>query len=423
MLLNISVDIFFMALQFLVWKHLSSKWLGHVSVINTLWLLMTGLSKLRPWELYLPSETTYCYVYLMLLVFNMTSIFLFRRRKRNFKRVYLDVVEKPNYILLGTALFSAVVLAYNVPKFWHMFLVGGFASLRSNYLAGDEGELHVGIFITWFISSLIIAGSILSVIQLLNTRSKKIAFWTLVINFVNVLMYVIITGGRFVFVMFFMAVAIEIWLHNKGNVIAIIKKNKKWLALVLVSFVVVQTVTTERSVNNMGFIGNIYVYFFATINLLDHFISSGVDPHLHELMYGENLIGGFTSPFIVISNKIFGTDFEIPLAVIQSSTSEFIYVSPHFWMNNNCTFLYGALRDFGVMGIVIYAFIWAYFLNWAYTKSHTKQKILGESLYVYSLVVSVLLLIEWMPCRPNILFTAIFIFVFYRINSKSVKLR
>lgn len=416
--MDIIIDISFIIIQFLVWKRLSGKWVNHVSVINLLWLLMTGLSKLRPWGVYLPSETTYSYVYLMLLTFNLTSL-LFKKRRtytnisHNSKRI------KNKYLLLELSLFAAAVLAYNLPKFWHMFLAGGFASLRSNYLAGDEGELHVGIFITWFISSIIMASTVLSIVQILKTNgSKRIAVMVLIVNFVNVLMYVVITGGRFVFVMFLMVLAIELWLHNNGDIGKIIKRYKKLAILLVVCLVVVQTVTAERSINNMGFFGNLYVYFFAPINLLDHYISFGDASHLDKLMYGENLIGGFTTPFIVISNKFFNTNYEIPLAVIQNTTSEFFYVSPQFWMNNNCTFLYGALRDFGVAGIIIYAFVWAYLLNWAFKKSQSRNNILGESLYVYFLMVSVLLLIEWMPCRPNIFFTAIFIYVFHRINTR-----
>jgi len=419
MLLDIIFDILLIVIQFLIWKRISGKWLNHLSVINLLWLSMTGLSKLRPWGLYLPSQTTYAYVYLMLLTFNLTSFILFKKRKDNPRIASNEIKIKDNYLLLETALFSAAILAYNVPKFWHMFLMGGFTSLRSNYLAGDEGELHVGVFITWFVSSLIMSGTVLSIVQILKTRGKKrIAIVTLMVNFANALMYVIITGGRFIFVMFLMAIGIELWLHNKGHIGVLIKKYKSLVILLVISLFVVQSVTAERSLNNMGIIGNLYVYFYATINLFDHFISPGGDAHLHELMYGQNLIGGFTTPFIVISNKYFQTDYEIPLAVIQSSTCEFTYVSPKFWMNNNCTFLYGALRDFGVIGIVIYAFIWAFLLNWAYKMSQGKKYILGESMYVYCLVVSVLLLFEWMPCRPNIVFTAIFIYVFHRISTK-----
>lgn len=423
MLVDIFIDLFLLIIQFLLWKRLSGKWLNHISVINLLWLSMTGLSKLQPWDLYLPSEKTYGYVYLMLVTFNVVSLFIFKKRRYSTNGTN-RISIKPDYIMLGATLFSTAVLAYNIPKFWGMFLVGGFTSLRSNYLAGDDGELHVGVFITWFISSIIMSAAILSIVQILKSEGKKkIAIITLILNFVNVCMYVIITGGRFIFVMFLMAIVIELWLHNKGNIGVMIKRYKKWGVLVIVCLYVVEAVTAERSLNDMGLIGNLYVYFFATINLFDHFISPGGDPHLYELMYGENLIGGLTTPFIVLSNKYLGTDYEIPLAVIQSSTCEFTYVSPHFWMNNNCTFLYGALRDFGAWGILIYTFIWAFLLNWAYKISQTKKIILGESMYVYFLVVSVLLLFEWMPCRPNIFFTAIFIYIFYRLNAKSIKVQ
>lgn len=413
-------DILFIILQFVVYRKITGKYINHISVFNAIWLLMTALSKTRPYGLYLPSINAYLYVYTMLIIFNIVSVLILQKRPveiYNIKNVK-DNSIRPNYFMLILSLFSFMSLIKYIPMALQMILASGFSGLRSNYLAGEDAEMKLGVFITWFVNSLILAGITDSYLALSKTNDKKvkrIALYTFLINIVNVLIYVCITGGRFLFVLCIFIIIIETWMNNSGKIKLVMKKNKKIVLLVICFFIITIFITSQRVLSGLDFWGMLYVYFYASINMFS-ILEAQTDTYSNYL-YGTNLIGGFITPFILLLNNYLGSDFQIPLKEINEYTSDFVWVSNYIHMNNNCTFLYGAIRDFGSIGVVIYAIIYALVVNLFYKKSFKKQSIISEGIYVYILALSVFLLMEWMPCRPNIFFTPIFIWLIPKFNS------
>ncbi|GAB2021899.1 hypothetical protein RyT2_09730 [Pseudolactococcus yaeyamensis] len=160
----------------------------------------------------------------------------------------------------------------------------------------------------------------------------------------------------------------------------------------------------------------LYVYFFAPINLLNFYIENADFSRLHTLFNGQYIVSGFSSIFSVLANKIFHTDFSIPLAQMNAVTSNFVYISPTIHMNNNCTTVYAALRDFGKLGLVIYPFVISTAMHYSAKLYAKSPSLLSLSLYSYSLVILVFLLFEWMPARINVMMGWVLILFFYKAS-------
>ncbi|WP_207942082.1 oligosaccharide repeat unit polymerase [Candidatus Enterococcus lowellii] len=389
------------------------------NLFNTLWLLMIAFSYQNILNIPTPSNTTYLYAYLSVVVFNISSIiFLMKRRNNNDKideNSRLNIKSKYN---LWTLFFSSVVsffsLLPSLPSAFQLLRTSGFHEIRKEvFLSEDSGKM----LLQWGINPLIICGIVMSVVLLLNSNekiNKKFLVTILVISIINCLMYTIIFAGRFLLMICFISVIFEIVIHYKGRLFKIFFNNI-WLAISLVlSIILVIVISNQRVLSNLSFWNMTYVYFFAPLNLFNVYIENPDFGKLDDLFNGKFIFSGVYTPITVLLNRIFKTGFSIPLATLNEVTSNFVWITPFVHMNNNSTYLYAALRDFGILGLFIYPMVLAKYFQVVYNNFLMNRTVFTESLYAYSLAMLVFLLFEWMPARINIILAGVFMYLLYK---------
>lgn len=427
------LEIFIIILQFIVYSFYFKKKINYMSFFNSIWLLAIFLSRFGFLGTKIPSTNTYCYLYFMLVCFNLSSI-LFLKARATKNRInlsncqYSEINGSPekintNIIVLLFVIFAFLVLIPKIPNAINLYQSGGFNRIRSNFLNADSDNFTGGIFITGFVNAIIISSFYLSIISILKGikgKQLRTAILIVIIDIINLLMYMFITGGRFLLVICMLAICLSIWLNSSGKIINIVKKYKKALIVITFCIAILIFISSKRVLSGLNLFGNIYVYFFAPINMFDILVNYDMN---FSLLGGGLLFGGLITPVILFINRFTSLSMPLALAELNKTTSTFVWISDSIHMNNNCTYIYGALRDLGIIGIVVYSIIWAKIMNKSYNLYKKDNSVLNESIYIYTLIISIFLLFEWMPARTNIVYAYIFMYIFNRISSIKIKFR
>lgn len=411
-LLNI-VILFF---QLFYYKRKFNRYLNYIAIFNCIWLVMIILSSFNILDTKVENFIIYFYIYLMLITFNLFSNFFLKiKRKKKDKKI---TYKSMNHFFTILIIFCFLILASKIPKILSLYKSGGFSLIRKSYLNSSDSNSFVGgIFVTWFINAVVISIFTLALVEMFNKKHNKNTILVFIISTICVLIYMLLTGGRFILFEILLLLVLEIIIH-KNKDFKSKTKIKKYILPIFIILYIIYKISLERTLSGLNIAGNVYVYFFASINMLDKLFG---DLRMHSLMHGKILFSGFLSPIYIIINKLFGKSIELPLAILNRTTSQFIWITPSVHMNNNCTFLYAALRDFGVIGIVIYSCFLAYILAKVYLNFKNNNNVFNEAIYIYIVMVSMLLLFEWQFARPNVVFTIILLLLYEKIYRVKIK--
>ena len=334
------LNVIFLFSQLFYYKKKFNNYLNYISIFNSIWMVMIILSSFNILGTKIENSIIYFYIYLMLITFNISSIFFLKIKRKKIDEKY---EYKPmNYFFTILIILCLIVLATKIPRILSIFKKGGFSLIRKSYLNSSNSDSFVGgVFITWFINAVIISVFTLSLVELFNKKHNKNTILIFVISTICILIYMLLTGGRFILFEILLLLVLEIIIHKNKSF-----KNKIKIKYVLPIFIIIYIIykiSLERTLSGLNILGNVYVYFFASINMLDKLFG---DLKFHTLMHGGILFSGLLSPMYIVINKLFNKSLELPLAILNKTTSQFIWITPTIHMNNNCTFLYAALRDF-----------------------------------------------------------------------------
>ena len=136
--------------------------------------------------------------------------------------------------------------------------------------------------------------------------------------------------------------------------------------------------------------------------MLNALISDPSYSQLGNILFGAYTLDGLLSPFYVVANRLLGTHIPIAITEINAVSSAMVNISPTLHMNNNCTYVYGVLRDFGAAGLLIGPAILAVVCQKIHSYYERSGSDYGLMLYVYMVVILFFMIIEWMFGRVNV---------------------
>ena len=268
------------------------------------------------------------------------------------------------------------------------------------------------IFIIYIVLPLSKAITIYSVMDCVE---KKKINKTLVVSFINVILTVLTFAGRGILLDFiFLIVVIISCSQHKLSLLKTIKQYKKAIVILAIILVLISTITNQRKLNSeSSLFSNAYSYYVGSIHLFD--------VHLNEkasLLDDENLLYGkaILSPIIDIYKMTinffgFNTNIKSGVETINQQVQQYYRVGNHISLNNNVTFLYVPLRDFGIFGLLIGPLYLSFIYAIAYKKKKNLPTVKNKAIYYYLCSILPYFIFEFYLNKTNTFFTIIFILV------------
>lgn len=298
----------------------------------------------------------------------------------------------------------------------------GFKSVRTAAFSTEVYSTPTKLLLYYILSPLSKAILMYSVLEYI--KSKKISF-SLIIGIANMIQMLITFGGRSVLVeLMLMIIVCVIGKYNR-NLFKIVKQNKKIIIIALIMILIIQMVTSDRSLNsNEGLFFNLYSYYVGSIHLMDYHLNHTNISLLDNdhLLYGQGIISPIVEIFKLVTQTL-GFDFDIVTGLEKGNEciQLFIELNNGVIMNNNVTFLYVCLRDFGNLGLIIdvaYIALWFSILYKMYKK---KKCIMTDALYFYLISNMPYFIFGFTLDKTAMILTFIYIVFIYKIAYKKEK--
>lgn len=388
---------------------LFKKKINYANAFLLIWFVVTSLSAFGFYGFYIPVPLTYVYIFTMLIVFELSTVFLFIMRV-NKKKARCKIEHKWN-VYLVISLLCTIVL---VPTFlisMRYALANGFYYLRIRILYNELFPARVTLILKDIIQPLIIVTAIVSIYEIVNNGKYRM---TVLTSFINTALYILTLGNRWL-ILEIICIGLVIVIRKYSlNLTRMINENKKLIPVASGLFLMIVFITSQRSISgSTGFIYDAYSYFVGSV----HFFGVAVANPAEFVLDGSSYLFGteFFSAFISLFNEVLltlkiNTSLESGMTVINQITQQYFFVSPTTHMNNNITMVYGFLRDGGVGGLVVDTILLALFLGILYIKRN--KNIYNQYMYIFGVSLIPFTIFEWVYGRTYVLSTFIFLIIF-----------
>lgn len=381
------------------------KTLNYANAFLLLWCIIPSFAAMSLFEFYEPPFMAHVYIYIMLLVFETSTLFGKKTRIKRLKR-HIEPNEHPSTetinwkVLLIISLFCLlVIIPFSITAI-RFALSNGYYYLRLRVLNNEMFSARNRIILQDIIQPLMIVTTLAGIYHLVEYGKLKSIT---IISILDCILYMLTIGNRWL-IMEVMFIILTIVVGRYAlNIIALLKRNK-WvsrIAVVLLGGMVF--ITLQRSIRgSTGLIYDVYAYFVGSIHLFGLAVGSPTQFALEgsPYLWGAELFGAFIGLVNNLGVAI-GNGEIISTTGINDIVQQYYFVSPNTHMNNNITMIYAFLRDCGVIGIVVDTAVLALFYVYLYKRRN--RTIYRRLAYVFGLSLIPFLIFEWFYGRTFVL--------------------
>lgn len=429
-LIPMDLSIFFICIQIIRSQFPSYK--NYAVMLTGVWVFIIMISRFGLYDTFIPSQITYIIMYIALAVFVGTTYVLQSYEHLRARRaahlsgkassrtpLNLNDVNYVPLVLIAGAI--TVVLLPFLPDALRILQTGGFSSVRHNVLYAETSTYSSSslVFLKWVVNPLILAEFSIAVAALVFKRFGRRKLYVvilLVITCANLIMYTLVFAGRWLMMEALMMLGVLVIIEYGMSIWKIITKNFMLFLLGLAAFIAAIVISNDRSIGNTDFFTSVYVYFAGPVDMLNILLENPDMSRLDQVMFGAYTVEGLLSPLYVVVNRVLHTNIPLAISQINAVTSTMVNIAPNMHMNNNCTFVYGVLRDFGAAGILIGPTILAVACQKVYSYYAKFRSDYSIMLYSYMSVILFFMIIEWMFGRVNVVYTGIFLYGLMRVG-------
>lgn len=402
--------IIFFTINFKVYRNV----FNYLNVFFIMYYLVVILASSGRYGFTIPSNTVYGYLLLALISLEVFSIF--------YMKIKIPIKENTNEEILNNrrlSLISIVVLILMIPTTIEGIKIlreYGFTAVRGAAFSEDIYSSYTKIFLTYLLVPINKAIYIYSLLDYIKTNKVKIP---LIVSIINVLQTVATFGGRSVILDLILISVVIVYEKYNRNIIKILNKNKKIIAVAILLVFVIVTITSDRSLKkNEGFWFNLYSYYVGSIHLFNVHIQNPTVSLLDgkHLLYGKGMLNPLWEiSKIVLKTLGFKVNIITGMDLLNQQVQQYLTVKNGVKMNNNVTFMYVCLRDFDIYGLIIgpaYIALWFAMLYKFYIK---KKSVKTDALYFYLISNLPYFIFEFFLNKTPVILTFIFIIVIYKI--------
>lgn len=387
------------------------------SLFNIMWFVCIGISSLKLYGLYSPSIEIYLYASVITLVFNIVSLTFgyIGTEAKIFK--HNNEISYNFKLLYALNIFSYVFAARHLVFSISILKKYGFALMR--YYTSDSAGLFTTtnlILFQWVILPIFILTIIINAISL---SMKKMRWPLLVMTLVDVVLYVLLFGGRYIIVRFgFITCITYIW-YEKGRILKMIKYHKKLVVLFISILFVLGYITSLRSISNLNFVGNIVTYFTGSFSYTSRLLENN---ELTQPLYGRAVFGGIYNFTYAVLKILFGIEYKGSDTIITAVTYKYLPIGEFTLYNSLTSIIYPFLCDFGVFGLIIDSIIFGLICNTLEKKAYKSLYIGWSILYLYIMFVVFDSVLQYDLLGPiNIVLLILTIMTTYNARKKDYK--
>ncbi|MCY9140974.1 O-antigen polymerase [Peribacillus frigoritolerans] len=317
--------------------------------INTIYTFLWGavglLSKLDFLNIVKPSIQVHIYIWISIILFNFIYLVLckniynkeFSIQKYKVNYSYIYILNLIAFVIISPLFVQACI----------GIVQNGFGNYR-----GSIFEIASDSNLTIFINRIVIAAifdatALIAAAELVQGR-KKLIKWSII----GIILYTITFGGRYS-IMNFIVYYLGAFILLKKYKTVRIKIKKRYFILGILALIMV---TVGRGTGDTGIFGMILLYFVGSLSYLQVILNNPYQFGLFEHTYGGMTFAFIVEPITLALKALFSFNIDTPSYYFNIYMQPFINIGTNgsvVMYNNNSTFFYNFLRDFGVVGIVI----------------------------------------------------------------------
>lgn len=355
------------------------------SILTIIWGITLSLSYLGLYNIFVPPKEVAFYSFIFISAFNTSSIIwnvLIHAKNKKYSYII-------NYTLLNFILIICIigVIFMCRKSIIILFTTHNFSAIRNSFIGYQSINTYEQVFLTITFIPLGKACYIISSIDLI--KNKKITY-SFILSIVFSVICVLLNGGRSILFFIVTTFVIELYLQD-FSLVSILRKNKKIVRLCIIFVVFIIIISMQRNLTKGGFFTSLYVYFCGCFNLFGTYLKMNM-VFKDELLCGKEMISGFSFPIFQILRYIFNFNI-LPgnYILAAEATSKYLPISPVILINATPTTMFHAIRDFGIIGLVIYPIVISYFYIKIKKKYERCPNLLTSSYYIYFIFLCLLL--------------------------------
>jgi len=326
--------------------------------VNTLfsgmWCVCLAVASLGLYGLNPPDTYIYAMGFIAVILFN-----IFPSVKKNKQNIDFQVSEFSGiyrhqilYMLHIVAYIFALPLVKTSMEYIMEF---GYDQIRGAEQEALGQSSLVAHAMQWLCLPLFNVTMICAAIGLATKRKNMLP--TIILAIADAAVYAIIYGGRYIVVKLIFFIVSSFVISEKGRIKYLFKNHKKVIIFAMLGILLLNYLTSLRSVSGMGFIGNLVVYFAGSFSFLSELLSRNV--HGSYMGFGRITFGFILNFISVIGTFVFGMPYKGTDALVTSFVGDYLTIGDSITYNALPSVLYYFILDFGkifwVFGIIIFS--------------------------------------------------------------------
>lgn len=395
--------IFLLFLVCMMNKLIFKKILCYPTIIASIWIIDVILTIINPYSMYEIPKSVYKYVMIFLITFELSSILYYKLR---YKVKTNDNIEiNWNLINFGISFCIIFMLPFFIKGLSIYFTSHQFSSIRNAYLNYEICSNSMYMFLTLVIIPFGEAIGYYTIISFIKNKKMNFSFYMFIVFMIEI---IFASGGRSR-IIYYILLMIMVVFEDSKKIKDLVRKNKKILFLILISILIIVIITSQRNLQGRGLLYNFYVYLTGGLDVLGRYEAS---PYRYLLrgtnyLHGQVLFNSFLYP-ISFFLQFFGVESKAGFYVVNEITSLFIPISDSTTINNGGTFIYYALRDFGVFGIYIYTLLTSLGLSHLFKKKKKCSNCYNNAMFYFFFIKCIFLFNEFTLAQTSVLMTLIY---------------
>lgn len=354
------------------------RWLSINFIYTILWSFTGIFSMFNNLNLLKPRIDIHIFIVLSVIIFNIVY-YVFSNDKNN--EIEITKFDKLfNYkVIVIINIIGLICIMPNTIKAIGVILERGLdlTYIRSYIYMGSAN------FFTKNIPNAIVsATSIIAAIELVTSKKKRVLF----LSIIGVISTTITYGGRYTILNFLVYIIAAYVILGKKIEIKIKKK------YIIIPIVLLFMVTMLRTKEVSTFFDSIIRYFVGSVSFLEYILQNEVEYGItYSYKLGYMSFAFIIEPIIYVV-KVFGSGIKIPSYYFNIHAQEFVNIGETYCQmyNNNTTYFYNFLLDFGYFGFIMAPLILASIVVIVEKCFYRKKGLLSLALliYMYSVIVN-----------------------------------
>lgn len=406
---------FLMIITFFINKKIFKKNINYMTIFIALYTITIFFSFFNFFGFPNVSFETYLYIFIALCSLELSTIFVVSILKFKKGKIQETNYKINNFKMISLSIIFFLILIPTTIEGYKIFQELGFNYLRWAW-QGDYYNQSTRMMVVYVMSPIISALTFFSLSDFINTMKLKMY---LIINFISYFLIMFITGGRMMIFNLVIYIFVILYIKYNGSIKKIMIKNKKMICISVILCASIIIVSNQRSLSkDKGISFNAYSYFVGSIHLFDYYNRnpSVTLMDYEHLLYGKAMLSPITDIFKMAISFV-GIDNNLTSGIedINVVAQRYFTLSNGVTMNNNITFIYVCLRDFGLFGLIldpiyvslVYAIIYKKYIL------HTEEKY--KVMYYYALSILPFWIFEFYFARTTIILTFVYISIIFKI--------